>query len=42
MFGLVGWMAMSPIDAVGYVSKTGSNVVPLFSDLNTPPTAYPM
>ena len=33
------FVAYAPIDALLYVSKTGANVVPLFSDLNTPPTA---
>ena len=32
---------MSPIEALPYVWNTGSNDTPLFSDLNTPPTAYP-
>ena len=42
MFGLVWSMAMSPIDAEPYCSKTGTNVVPAFTDLYTPPTANPI
>ena len=33
---------MSPMDVVPYVSKTGSNVVALFTDFHSPLFEYPM
>jgi len=39
--GFFGSMAMSPIEAVGISSKTGSKVVPSFTDFHTPPVAEP-
>src|SRR5512147_821407 len=39
--GLLGSIARSPIEAVGIPSKTGSKVVPSFTDFHTPPVADP-
>src|SRR3954464_6503594 len=40
VFGLLGSMVTAPMDCV-YLSKTGLNVVPPFSDFQTPPEALP-
>ena len=41
MSGFDGAIAMSPIEAVEYVSKIGVKVVPLFVVFQTPPVADP-
>src|SRR5690348_15442334 len=38
-FGLLGSMATAPVDCTGWVSNTGLNVVPPFTDFQTPPLA---
>ena len=40
-FGSDGATATSPIESLGWASKTGSNVVPLLTVFQTPPLRVP-